>query len=65
MGVRNDAFLRGLDSMGERDDIRRFESIYGVFSSDQIERLIGSSNSKAYRPHPLLFRPAGLLHPTP
>jgi asparagine synthase (glutamine-hydrolysing) len=47
LGVRNDAVLRGLDSMGERDDVRRFESVYGVFSADRIERLIGHNSSRA------------------
>jgi asparagine synthase (glutamine-hydrolysing) len=41
MRVRNDAVVRGLDSIGEADDVRRFESIYSVFSTEQIARLIG------------------------
>ncbi|MCU1335690.1 MAG: asnB [Bryobacterales bacterium] len=41
IGVRNDAILRGLNSIGERDDVRRFEEIYSVFSTAQIARLIG------------------------
>jgi asparagine synthase (glutamine-hydrolysing) len=41
LGVRNDAVLRGLDSVAERDDVRRFESVYSVFSAEQIARLVG------------------------
>jgi asparagine synthase (glutamine-hydrolysing) len=46
-GVKSDPILRGLDSVSETDDIRRFESVYSVFSRDQIERLIGRDNSRA------------------
>lgn len=41
MRLRNDAILRGLGSIGEPDDVRRFEEIYSVFSTTQIKRLIG------------------------
>lgn len=47
VGARNDAVLRGLDSMGERDDVRRFEAVYGVFSADRIARLIGHNSSRS------------------
>ena len=40
-GLRNDAILRGLDSFGEPNDVRRFEAIYGVFNVDQVARLTG------------------------
>src|SRR5205085_12367557 len=45
--VRNDAVLRGLDSIGEPDDVRRFEAIYSVFSAERIARLIGHDASRA------------------
>jgi asparagine synthase (glutamine-hydrolysing) len=47
MRVRNDAVLRGLDSIGERDDVSRFEKIYSVFSAEQIARLVGQDSSRA------------------
>ena len=47
IGVRNDAVLRGLDSIGEFDDVRRFEEIYSVFSTAQIARLIGHDATRA------------------
>jgi len=45
--VRNDAVLRGLNSIGEPDDVRRFEEIYSVFSAERIARLIGHDASRA------------------
>jgi asparagine synthase (glutamine-hydrolysing) len=45
--VRNDAVLRGLDSIGEADDVRRFEAIYSVFSTERIARLIGHDATRA------------------
>ena len=45
--VRNDAALRGLDSIGEPDDVRRFETIYSVFSTERIARLIGHDATRA------------------
>lgn len=46
-GIKSDALLRGLNSAGERDDVRRFESVYEVFSAGRIARLIGRSSSRA------------------
>ncbi len=40
--IRNDALRRGVSSIAEKDDIRRFESVYSVFNDAEIERLIGS-----------------------
>ncbi len=45
--VRHDAVLRGLESLGEADDVRRFEKVYSVFGEDQIQRLIGQCNQRA------------------
>jgi asparagine synthase (glutamine-hydrolysing) len=47
MHVRNDAISRGLDSIGEPDDVRRFEAIYAVFGTAQIARLIGQHSGRA------------------
>ena len=47
MGVRNDAVLRALDSIGEADDVCRFEAIYGVFNRTQISRMIGHDATRA------------------
>ena len=47
MRVRNDAVLRGLESIGETEDVRRFEAIYAVFGDTQIEHLIGKHASRA------------------
>lgn len=46
-GVKNDTVLRGLNSVGERDDVRRFESVYEVFTADRVSRLVGQTNSRA------------------
>ena len=47
MRVRNDAVRRGLDSIQEPDDVRRFEAIYSVFSAGQIARLVGQDPTRA------------------
>lgn len=47
MQVRNDAILRGLDSIGEPEDVRRFEAFHAIFGDAQIERLIGRHASQA------------------
>ncbi|MBV8475548.1 MAG: asparagine synthase [Acidobacteria bacterium] len=39
--------FRGVNAIGERDDVRRFEAIYSVFNRDQIARLIGYDASRA------------------
>jgi asparagine synthase (glutamine-hydrolysing) len=44
--VRDDAIVRALSSLGESGDVRRFESVYSVFSGPQIERLIGHDSSR-------------------
>jgi asparagine synthase (glutamine-hydrolysing) len=47
MRVRNDTVLRGLDSIEEPDDVRRFEAIYSVFDSGRIARLVGQDDTRA------------------
>jgi asparagine synthase (glutamine-hydrolysing) len=47
MGPRSSALLRGLDSMEEHDEVRRFESIYSVFGKECIGRLIGRDETRA------------------
>ena len=44
---RRDAIVRGLHSVGERDDVRRFEAVYSVFPQEQIRRLIGHEDHRA------------------
>jgi asparagine synthase (glutamine-hydrolysing) len=46
-GVRNDTALRALNSIGETDDVRRFEATYSVFDRTQISRLIGHDSTRA------------------
>jgi asparagine synthase (glutamine-hydrolysing) len=46
-GFRNDTLLRGLDSIGEPDDVRRFLQVYSVFSPDQIQKLTGYPETRA------------------
>lgn len=45
--LHNDAIVRGIDSLGEVDDVRRFETVYSVFSDPQIRRLIGCGSGRA------------------
>ena len=46
-GIRSDALARGLGAARETDDVRRFESVYSVFSRDQIAKMIGSRENRA------------------
>jgi asparagine synthase (glutamine-hydrolysing) len=46
-GLRNDALTRALNSSAEKDDVHRFESVYSVFSHEQIGRMIGHDNGRA------------------
>jgi asparagine synthase (glutamine-hydrolysing) len=41
LNIKNDTLRRAISSLAEKDDIRRFEAVYSVFSDTQIERLIG------------------------
>ena len=45
--VRYDAVLRGLESLGELEDIRRFEQTYSVFNKSQILKLTGHHENRA------------------
>ena len=45
--AKSEAVQRGGDSLGIRDDVQRFESVYGVFSPDEIQRLIGYAPGRA------------------
>src|SRR5262249_33487202 len=47
MRVRNDVLLRGINSAGQREDVRRFEETYSVFSRTQIARMIGHEPAHA------------------
>ena len=46
-GARNDTLLRGLESIGEPDDVRRFLRVYSVFNPGEIEGLIGYKENRA------------------
>jgi len=45
--LRNDTLRRSFISLGQKDDIRRFESVYSVFTDSEIQELIGSSQTSA------------------
>lgn len=45
--TKNSVLLRGLRSVTETGDIRRFETVYSVFATDEIRRLIGSHPNRA------------------
>lgn len=46
-GVKNERIVRGLSSLGERSDPRRFLSAYSVFSDDEICRLTGNRDRRS------------------
>lgn len=46
-GVKREQILRGLDSLQEMSALKRFLATYRVFSSEQIQRLIGVTDSRS------------------
>ena len=47
IGVRNDAVLRGVRALAERDPLRRILDAHTVFSAQEIHRLIGTPGTRA------------------
>lgn len=47
IGVRNDAVLRGVRALGERDDLCRILDAHTVFSTEEIQCLIGRPDTRA------------------
>jgi asparagine synthase (glutamine-hydrolysing) len=45
--LRADGVLRALNTIDERDDVRRFEATYAVFESQDIQRLTGETPARA------------------
>lgn len=45
--IKNESIYRAINSLGERDDVKRFELIYSLFSQDEIKRLIKVDESKS------------------
>jgi len=46
--IKNESVFRALNSLGEKDTIKRFELIYSLFSYDEIKRLVNIEESKSY-----------------
>jgi asparagine synthase (glutamine-hydrolysing) len=46
-GLRNDLILRGLRSLGEKDDLCRFLNTYTVFDNDEILKLIATRDTRS------------------
>ncbi len=46
LGVRHSAVLRGIECLGEANDVDRFETIHGVFGREEIQRLVGIKPQK-------------------
>ena len=44
VGIRNDAVLRGLDAVGEKEDVARFLRVYTLFNDAEVQRLTGVSD---------------------
>jgi asparagine synthase (glutamine-hydrolysing) len=40
-GLQSESIMRGLPALAERDDIKRFALVYEVFSSEQVQDLVG------------------------
>ncbi|MGQ1891994.1 asparagine synthase (glutamine-hydrolyzing) [Thermophagus sp. OGC60D27] len=45
---RKEIFLRGINSLSESNDIRRFIKMYSIFSDEEIFRLIGKREKRAH-----------------
>jgi asparagine synthase (glutamine-hydrolysing) len=46
--IKNESIFRALNSLGEKDIIKRFELIYSLFSKDEIKRLVNVEESQSY-----------------
>ena len=47
--IKNESVYRAINSLGEKDTVKRFELIYSLFSQDEIKRLINIDESKSYK----------------
>jgi len=45
--IKNESIFRAINSLGEKDIIKRFELIYSLFSQEEIKRLIGVDELKS------------------
>jgi asparagine synthase (glutamine-hydrolysing) len=43
--IKNEKILRGANSLGEKDPVKRFDKIYSLFTHEEIKGLIGETNS--------------------
>ena len=46
--VKNESIFRALNSLGEKNIVKRFELIYSLFSEDEIKRLVNIEESQSY-----------------
>lgn len=46
--IKNESIYRAINSLGEKNIIKRWELIYSLFSSDEIKKLIGVNESKSH-----------------
>lgn len=43
-GIKKESVIRGARSLGIKDDVQRFASVYSLFTPDEVERLTGQSD---------------------
>jgi asparagine synthase (glutamine-hydrolysing) len=46
--IKNESIFRAINSLGEKDIIKRFGMIYALFSKDEIKKLLNVEESKSY-----------------
>lgn len=49
LGVKNEKLIRATNSLGEKDDLKRFIDVYTIFNEEEIENLLNIKETKSYR----------------
>src|SRR5690606_2890882 len=48
LGVKNERILRSANSLGEKNDVRRFLNVYSIFDQNDIKQLLNIPEEKAF-----------------
>ena len=49
LGIKNEKIIRASNSLGEKDDVKRFVKVYSIFNEAEIEKLLNIKEKKSYK----------------
>ena len=49
LGIKNEKIIRATNSLGEKNDVKRFVNVYTIFNEDEIEKLLNIKETKSYK----------------